>query len=53
MSLRGRSTRQRDEMGFHTAIDLASQGTLFGIGAAERPREALLHKADFDADDGS
>src|SRR6266581_6783504 len=52
MTLRGRSTRYRDEMGFHTAIDLASQGALFGIVSAERSREALLHEPLFDADDG-
>src|SRR5258707_15682176 len=53
MPQRGRSTRNGDEMGFHTAIDLASQGSLFGIVAAERRREALPHKALFDADDGA
>jgi hypothetical protein len=53
MPQRGWSTRNGDEMGFHTPIDLASQRSLFGIVSAERSREAQLHKALFDADDGA
>src|SRR5258708_25895191 len=52
MPLRVGTRRERDQMGFDTAIDLASQWSLCGIVAAERRREALLHKALFDADHG-
>jgi hypothetical protein len=53
MVLRGRSTGQLDQMGFHPPIELALQRSLCGIVAVQGRLQSLLHKALFDADHGS
>src|SRR5215469_16416461 len=53
MRLRRWLTGERDQVGFHTAIDFAPQGSLFGVVAAQGRRQALLHKPLFDANDGA